>query len=289
MAVSSRVAGVRRHKVTRYSADGDIGGRAGLAVEEPLEIRVDGEVLATTMRTPGDDFDLALGFAITDGGVDPSRVGGMSYCGADAGEVVASPTAADLSGPYSGDFNVVNVATRDGAGPTTERHRHTVVSSACGICGADVVADLTDRAGSVAGDPLTLSPSAIRAIPATARAAQQGFEATGAMHAAALFDADGNLACLREDVGRHNAVDKVVGWAATAQRLPLAGTVLFTSGRIAYEIVAKAAVAGVPAIVAVSAPTSLAVELAEATGMTVVGFARDEDFTVYTAGHRITD
>ncbi|WP_108666884.1 formate dehydrogenase accessory sulfurtransferase FdhD [Euzebya rosea] len=279
----------RRRKVRRFRDGASIGGRASLAVEEPLEIRVDGDVVATTMRTPGHDFDLALGFAITDGGVSPDRVGGMSYCGVDAGEVVAAPTAADLAGPYSGDFNVVNVATRDGGGVAVVRRRQTVVTSACGVCGADVVADLRERAGSVAEDPLTVDADVIAGIPPAARAAQPGFEATGGMHAAASFAADGSLLALREDVGRHNAVDKVVGWAATAGRLPLAGTILFTSGRVAFEIVAKAAVAGIPMVVAVSAPTTLAVELAEEVGLTLVGFARDGDFTTYTATHRIHD
>ena len=279
----------QRAKVRRFRDGTGIGGRASPAVEEPLEIRVDGAVVATTMRTPGHDFDLALGFAITDGGVSPDRVGGMSYCGVDAGEVVATPTAADLAGPYSGDFNVVNVATRDGGGVAVARNRQTVVTSACGVCGSDVVADLRERAGSVAEDPLTVDADVIASIPPAARAAQPGFEATGGMHAAAAFAADGTLLALREDVGRHNAVDKVVGWAATTGRLPMAGTILFTSGRVAFEIVAKAAVAGIPMIVAVSAPTTLAVELAQEVGLTLVGFARDGDFTTYAATHRIHD
>ncbi len=279
--------GGRRVRVTRLDETSSIGGRDTVAVEEPLEVRVDGEVLATTMRTPGDDFDLALGFAILDGGVDPSRVGGMSYCGVDAGEQVV-PVAADLSGPYQGGFNVVNVATRDGAGPAVHRHRATAVSTACGICGADVVDDLTTRAGDLREDTTTVRADVLQGLGERARAEQRHFAATGGTHAAAVFTADGDLVVLREDVGRHNAVDKVVGWAATHASLPMAGHVLLTSGRAAFELVAKAAIAGFPVMVAVSAPTSLAVDLAERAGITLVGFARPGSCTVYTHPQRVT-
>lgn len=275
-----------RVRVTRVEGSSSIGGRATLAVEEPLEIRVDGQVLATTMRTPGDDFDLALGFAIADGGVAPERVGGMSYCGTDAGEAV-EPTAADLSGPYRGGFNVVNVATRDGAGAPAHRHRLTPVTSACGICGADVIADLATRAPDLSADTTAVPAALVQALGTTAREAQPGFAATGGMHAAAAFTPDGTLLALREDVGRHNAVDKLVGWAATHAGLPMAGRVLFTSGRAAFEIVAKAAIAGFPVLVAVSAPTSLAVDLAERAGVTLIAFARPGSCTVYTHPERV--
>lgn len=275
-----------RVRVQRHDGAEAVGGRATLAIEEPLEIRVDGHVMGTTMRTPGDDFDLALGFAITDGGVDPTDVLAMTYCGADAGEVVV-PSAADLSGPYTGDFNVVNVATRSGLGPPVHRHRPTPITSACGICGADVIADLAERAGSVADDPATFDPEAVAGIPPLARAAQAGFEATGATHAAAAVTPAGELRLLREDVGRHNAVDKVVGALAATGALPARGHLLFTSGRVAFEIVAKALVAGFAGVVAVSAPTSLAVRTAEEGGLTLVGFTRGDTFTVYANGHRI--
>lgn len=286
MSITGRVA-TSRTSVQRHDGDESLGGRATLAIEEPLEIRVDGTVLATTMRTPGNDFDLALGFSLTDGGVDPDNVQGMAYCGDDAGEVVASNAAADLAGPYTGGFNVVNVATRDHSGPPVHRHRPTIMNSACGICGADVIADLAQRTGSVADDDLHTTAQTILQIPDSARAAQEGFQATGATHAAAAFDAAGALQVLREDVGRHNAVDKIVGALATARALPAGGRILFTSGRIAYEIVAKALIAGFPMVVAVSAPTSLAVHAAEQAGMTLVGFARGEQFTVYTHPERI--
>ncbi|MGI9016537.1 MAG: formate dehydrogenase accessory sulfurtransferase FdhD [Euzebya sp.] len=276
-----------RTKVRRYSPADTIGGRATLAVEEPLEIRIDGAVVATTMRTPGNDFDLALGFAITDAALDPDVVAGMSYCGNEAGEVTISGAAADLSGPYRGDFNIVNVATHQAGGATVHRHRIAPISSACGICGADVIADLTQRAGSVAEDRMQVRDSTVVAIPQVARASQQGFEATGATHAAAAFTSDGALTVLREDVGRHNAVDKVIGALASEQALPATSMVLFTSGRVAFEIVAKALIARFAMIVAVSAPTSLAVQTAEAAGLTLVGFARGEDFTVYTHPQRV--
>lgn len=279
--VTSRVK-VRRHTGLDVS-----GGRATLAIEEPLEIRVDGAVVATTMRTPGNDFDLALGFAVTDAAVDPDEIIQISYCGPAAGEVSASGAAADLSGPYSGAFNVVNVATRAGSGAPIHRHRTSVISSSCGICGAEMIADLSARSGSVADDALGMTVETVAAIPRLARAAQAGFQATGATHAAAAFTADGTLHVLREDVGRHNAVDKVIGALAAAQGLPAKGSVLFSSGRVAYEIVAKALIAGFPAIVAVSAPTSLAVQSADEAGMTLIGFARDEDFTVYSRPDRL--
>ncbi|WP_370327371.1 formate dehydrogenase accessory sulfurtransferase FdhD [Euzebya sp.] len=278
-----------RVRVRRHDGDDAIGGRATLAVEEPLEIRVDGQVVATTMRTPGHDFDLALGFAITDGGLDPRAVDAMRYCGAGAGEVIASGAAADLSGPYAGDFNVVDVATRDRSGAAVHRHRATAVSTACGICGADVIADLTARAGSVADVGLPITPEVVAAIAPAVRAAQAGFEATGATHAAAAVAADGTIEVVREDVGRHNAVDKVIGALAAERRLPAHRSVLFTSGRVAFEIVAKALVAGFPALVAVSAPTSLAVEVADRAGLTLIGFARDDAFTVYSRSDRVVE
>lgn len=279
---------VRRHTTGGAGGEDDVGGRATLAVEEPLEIRMDGHVLAITMRTPGHDFDLALGFAITDGGVDPSDIGAMSYCGVDAGEQVGSHAAADLSGPYAGDFNVVNVATRAGDGPAVQRRRATAVTSACGICGTDVMADLVHRAGSVADDAVRVPRDVVAAVPDLVRRGQAGFDATGATHAAAAVGADGELLVLREDIGRHNAVDKVVGALASRQQLPAGGSVLFTSGRVAFEIVAKALVAGFPVIVSVSAPTSLAVETADAAGLTLVGFARHGTFTVYSHPDRIS-
>ncbi len=263
-----------------------MGGRATLAVEEPLEIRVDGQVLATTMRTPGADFDLALGLALTDGRLDPAAVTGITYCGPDSGEVVA-PTAADLSGPYAGEFSAVNVATVDRRGPAVERHRHGPVSSACGVCGADVIADLLAVTGAVESVDLAVPAAVISAIPQTVRRGQTGFDATGGLHAAAVLDEHGAVVSIREDVGRHNAVDKVVGDLATRRLLPAGDLVLFTSGRVAAEIVAKALIAGVSIVVAVSAPTSLAVEMATAAGMTLVGFARGPEFTVYSRPDRI--
>jgi FdhD protein len=275
--VRPRRPATRRVAVRRVGADGAVGGRATLAVEAPLEVLVDGRVLATTMRTPGDDLDLALGFAITDGGVDPAAVATVGYCGGDA----AAP------GPYGGDYGAVQVATRSGAGAPVHRHRATAVTSACGICGADVLDDLLVRAGSVADDRTTVAADVVAGVGAAVRAVQRGFEATGAMHAAAAVAADGAVRLVREDVGRHNAVDKLVGAMAAAGDLPARGALLSTSGRIAFEIVAKALVAGFPVVVAPSAPTSLAVEAADAGGQALVGFARGGDFTVYTHPWRI--
>lgn len=269
-----------RQRVTRVRPDEVVGGRASLAVEEPLEMHIDGQVLATTMRTPGHDFDLCLGYAITDAGISPDQVESIRYCGEDAGEVVP-PVTADLSGPYRGEFNVLNLQTRARTGPLVPRRRAGPVSSACGVCGADVVADLVDRAGSVADDAVEVSAATVADVPERALEAQKGFRRTGGMHAAGAFAADGTLLVLREDVGRHNALDKLIGSLARAGVDPAAGFVVVTS-RCSMEMVQKTATFGCPVLVAVSAPTALAVELAERAGLTVCAFARGEGCNVYS-------
>ena len=234
-----------------------------LAVEEPLEIRVGGTPVTVTMRTPGHDFDLAAGFLATEG---VGRVRTMTHC-------------AD---------NVVDVALHDGATLPTTAERSFYMTSACGVCGK-ASADAVRLASpyDVAADEVRVSSATLAALPERLRAAQRAFDRTGGLHAAGLFDAGGTLCCVREDVGRHNAVDKVVGWAAQEGRLPLAASVLLVSGRASFELAQKAVMAGIPVLAAVSAPSSLAVELAEESGLTLVGFLRGPSMNVYAGAHRV--
>ena len=264
-----------RRRVVRLRDGGQVGGRDDLAVEEPLEIRVDGQVVSVTMRTPGDDFELALGYCLTERIVAADDVAGIRYCTTDA------------PGPYQGDFNVVDLGTRSGVGPPPALVRRTSTSTSCGICGSDSIAAVRKAVPDVGADGVRVDPTVLPRLAERAREAQAAFDVTGGVHAAALFTPDGELVALREDVGRHNAVDKLVGWAATEGRLPLTGHVLFVSGRAAFEIVQKALVAGLPVGVAVSAPTALAVDLADEAGMTLVGFLRGDRANVYSHPQRL--
>lgn len=246
-----------------------------VVVEEPLEIRVDGTPVAVTMRTPGDDFDLVLGWLHAEGLI------------AAAADVRTLMHCQDLDEAGRPTFNVVDVATPPGA-PLVVSPRAVTTSSACGMCGAASIEATRRRSRYDLGeDGVRLDPRLLLELPRRLRAHQSGFERTGGTHAAGLFDARGELLCVREDVGRHNAVDKVVGWALRAQRLPLRGCVLVVSGRAGYELVQKAVLAGAPAMVSVSATTSLAVELARESGLTLVSFVRDERLTVYSAPRRV--
>jgi FdhD protein len=243
-----------------------------LAVEEPMEVRVNGGAVSVTMRTPGNDFELAVGFCLTEGVVrSPSEVAAVSYCTGD--------------GPDA--YNVVDVRLRDPAPVAASLRRNVYTTSSCGLCGTASIDAVRRRVGDVSGDPVRVPPEILATLPGRLRAAQQVFERTGGLHAAGLFTAAGELVCLREDVGRHNAVDKVVGWAANEGRLPLAGHVLVVSGRVAFEIAHKALVAGVPVLAAVSAPSSLAVSLAESAGLTLVGFLRGSSMNVYAGEARV--
>ena len=251
-----------------------------LATEEPLEIRLqagdDTQTVAVTMRTPGHDFELAAGFLHNEGIIsEPAMLSGITYC-----------VDADVDAEQR--YNIVNVGLRLPRLPelaTLERHFFT--TSACGVCGKaslDAIA-MRDCPALPAGPLLT--PSQLTALPQALRAGQGLFDATGGLHAAGLFDAGGTLLCLREDVGRHNAVDKLIGWALMQRRLPLHGCILLVSGRASYEILQKSTVAGVPVVCAVSAPSHLAVELARRFGVTLVGFLRGERFNVYAGVERI--
>ncbi|XAS68353.1 formate dehydrogenase accessory sulfurtransferase FdhD [Micrococcaceae bacterium Sec5.7] len=250
-----------------------------LAVEEPLEIRLGQMSFSVTMRTPGNDFDLVAGFLVSEGIIwSPDQLLALRYC---AGE--------DENGIQT--FNVVEAQLRpDVVLPDTGRNVYT--SSSCGICGTDSIEAVRKSSHhSPAADGLTVPVETLASLPERLREAQVVFDATGGVHAAGLFrmtdDGGAELMCLREDVGRHNAVDKVIGWALRERLLPLAGTVLQVSGRASFELVQKASLAGIPVLAAVSAPSSLAVELAEASGITLAGFSRGTSLNVYAGHERI--
>jgi len=248
-----------------------------VTVEEPLEIRVGGLSLAVTMRTPGNDFDLAIGFLLSEGLIGAAKdVQTLMHC-QDEGED-GLPT-----------YNVVDVTLAPGVTPPAAGAvRASYITSSCGICGkASIEAITTTSRYAVAQDRASIDPRVLATLPTTLRAQQKVFDRTGGLHAAGLFTAKGELLVAREDVGRHNAVDKVIGWAAREDRLPLTGHILCVSGRASFELTQKALMAGIPALAAVSAPSSLAVELATEVGMTLVGFVRDPRLTVYSGAERL--
>ena len=261
-----------RRPVVRFDGDTSVTRPDTLVVEEPLELRVAGEPLTVTMRTPGDDMDLAAGFLVSEGVVSRTdQLTSMRYC-----------AGTDEQGRNT--YNVLDLTLT----VPPPRARAFFTSSSCGLCGtASLEAVRTASAYDVSGDPLTVTPGLIRALPDRLREEQRVFDRTGGLHAAGLFAADGALLCLREDVGRHNAVDKVVGWALRGGALPLTGTVLMVSGRASFELVQKAWMAGIPCLAAVSAPSSLAVDLAVEAGMTLLGFVRGATMNVYAGGHRV--
>ncbi|RFA10210.1 sulfurtransferase FdhD [Subtercola boreus] len=270
-----------RRRVTRFT----VGERSRtredfLAAEEPLEIRVGGRALAITMRTPGHDFELAAGFLVSEGVISRGdQFASARYC--------AGATEEGLN-----TYNVLDVVLAEGvAPPDPSLERNFFTTSSCGLCGkASIDAVRTLSQYETASDPLVVSSELLASFPDVLRSQQEVFEKTGGLHAAALFDGrTGRLLVLREDVGRHNAVDKVVGWAVTADLLPLAGTVLMVSGRASFELVQKASMAGIPVLAAVSAPSSLAAELAEEMGITLVGFLRGSTMNVYSRTDRVDD
>ncbi|MGI9091974.1 MAG: formate dehydrogenase accessory sulfurtransferase FdhD [Mycobacteriales bacterium] len=248
-----------------------------LVAEEPLEIRLAGRALAVTMRTPGDDFDLAAGFLASEGVIaSDAELAAIRYCSGtnDAGE---------------NTYNVLDVDLAPGVDvPQMSLQRNVFTSSSCGVCGkASLESVRTASRFTVGDDPISVEPDLIAALPDRLRAAQGVFETTGGLHAAGLFDSAGGLVSIREDVGRHNAVDKLVGAAVREGRLPLAGHILLVSGRASFELVQKAAMAAIPVMAAVSAPSSLAVELAEDAGITLIGFLRGDSMNVYSGAHRL--
>jgi FdhD protein len=249
-------------------------GRDQVACEEPLEIRLGDVPLAVVMRTPGHDEELALGFLATERVIaDPSQVLSVRHCGSGS-----DPEAAD---------NVVRVRLQPQTRVDLEALRRNLYASAsCGICGKATI-DNALAAGPPLEDPARFRPALLYALPQSLEKAQPVFTRTGGLHAAALFDGQGRLRAAREDVGRHNAVDKIVGWALGRRLLPLSGHALLVSGRISYEIVQKALAARIPLVAAVSAPSSLAVGFAERARMTLVGFLRGRGFNVYGEADRV--
>ncbi|MDQ0810064.1 FdhD protein [Streptomyces sp. B3I7] len=272
-----------RRKVIRIR-DGAVSARPDtLVAEEPLEIRLNGRQLAITMRTPGDDFALAVGFLVSEGVLGAAdELRNIVYC--------AGATADGVN-----TYNVVDVQTAPGVViPDITLERNVYTTSSCGLCGKaslDAVRTTArwaiDDGDESAGAPLRLEPELLSGLPDRLRAAQRVFDRTGGLHAAALFSEDGELLDVREDVGRHNAVDKLVGRALQNDALPLSRTILMVSGRASFELAQKAVMAGIPVLAAVSAPSSLAVDLAAETGLTLVGFLRGASMNIYAGDHRI--
>jgi len=275
-----------RRRVLRVTLPGDgrPGGSAAradfLAGEEPLGIRVDGTALTMTMRTPGDDLELAAGFLVSEAIVgSPADIAEIKLC---------DGTACGHAG-HDAMGNVADVTLAPGVIVAPGARRNFLTTSACGICGKASVEDICVLPHApLAADVTRFAPVMLAALPDRLRDAQRVFSRTGGLHAAGLFSADGELLVAREDVGRHNAVDKVVGWALLGGRLPLAGCVLLVSGRASFELVQKAVLAGIPLLAAVSAPSSLAVDLAEQAGLTLVGFLRGPSMNVYTRADRLS-
>ena len=270
----------RRRVIRLTVGDCSVSKEDRLAVEEPLEIRVGGRPLAVTMRTPGHDFDLAAGFLVSEGvitrGEDYSTA---RYC--------AGATDEGLN-----TYNVLDVTLAPGvAPPDPSLERSFYTTSSCGLCGkASIDAVRTQSVYDVRDDALQIDAEFLALLPHKLRSEQAVFDKTGGLHAAALFDGrSAKMLVLREDVGRHNAVDKVVGWALKQDLLPLRGTVLMVSGRASFELTQKAMMAGIPVLAAVSAPSSLAADLATEVGMTLVGFLRGSSMVIYAGDERVVE
>jgi FdhD protein len=266
-----------RRPIVRITGTGRRSRPDALAVEEPLELRVGGRALAVTMRTPGHDVELAHGFLLTEGVIgDRADVLHARYCG-----------SVDEDGRNT--YNVLDLTLAPhvpAPDPTVERNFYT--TSSCGVCGkASLDAVRLRTRFPPAADPVSVSPSVLATLPDALRARQRVFDRTGGLHAAGLFTATGTPLVVREDVGRHNAVDKVLGWAVLNGQVPAAATILMVSGRASFELVQKAVMAGVPVLAAVSAPSSLAADLADEAGLTLVGFVRGGSMNVYTGLERL--
>lgn len=262
-----------RRPVQRLTSDGARRRPDTLAVEEPLEIRISGEPFVVTMRTPGNDVELATGFLLTEGAITRGEdVRAAIHCGGPG------------SGGEENTYNVLDLTLTVPA----PKPRSFYTTSACGVCGKDSIESVRmDSPYDLTVDRAPLQRELFASLPSRLREHQAGFDKTGGTHAAGLFTYDGEAIVVREDVGRHNAVDKVIGWAALNDRLPLTETALQVSGRASFELVQKAAMAGVPVFGAVSAPSSLAADMAEESGITLAGFMRAEHMNVYTHGYRL--
>jgi FdhD protein len=283
-AMSGRTARRRLLRIrlpdTGVPGDTHVSERSDLlATEEPLGIRVGGQALTMTMRTPGDDVDLAAGFLVSEGIVHaPEDIATIRLC---------DGTACGHAG-HDGTGNIVDVELRPGLVAEPPVRRNFMTTSACGVCGKASTDELfVARTWDIGQDRVQVPASRLAELPQALRDAQRVFASTGGLHAAGVSGPGGELLVVREDVGRHNAVDKVVGWALRQDRLPMRGCVLLVSGRASFELVQKAVLAGFPVLAAVSAPSSLAAELAAEAGLTLVGFLRGGSMNVYTHPQRI--
>jgi FdhD protein len=266
-----------RRRVQHVTTDDAVARPETLVVEEPLEIRVNGTPITVTMRTPGSDIELARGFLLTEGVIaHRNDVLTVRYCKGATDEGVNT-------------YNVLDVTLAEHVPmPEVDVTRNFYTTSSCGVCGkASLDAIRLISRHCPGDDPSTVAAETLSALPDKLRAAQKVFASTGGLHGAALFDTDGTMLAVREDIGRHNAVDKVIGWALEADRIPLTGTVLLVSGRASFELTQKAVMAGIPVLAAVSAPSSLAVDLASQSGLTLVAFLRGESMNLYTRPDRI--
>ncbi|GAB2998507.1 formate dehydrogenase accessory sulfurtransferase FdhD [Mycobacterium bourgelatii] len=266
-----------RRRVKHLAADQTITRPEVLAVEEPLEIRLNGKPVTVTMRTPGSDIELAQGFLLTEGMIARREdVVTIRYCDGRGEDGLNT-------------YNVLDVSLAAGVGlPDLDVTRNFYATSSCGVCGkASLEAVRLISRYAPGDDPVIVEADTLRVLPDQLRSAQKVFASTGGLHAAALFSADGTMLAVREDIGRHNAVDKVVGWALQNDRIPVDGSVLLVSGRASFELTQKALMAGIPVLAAVSAPSSLAVSLAEESGITLVAFLREDSMNIYTRADRI--
>ena len=268
-----------RCRAQHLTAESAIARPETLVVEEPMEIRVNGRPITVTMRTPGSDIELAQGFLLTEG-ITTRRddVLAVRYCRGSAG-----PDGANT-------YNVLDVTLAgDVPPPSVDITRNFYTTSSCGVCGkASIDAVRLVSRYSTADQTVNIAASTLTAMPDRLRSAQKVFSSTGGLHGAALFDPDGTMLVVREDIGRHNAVDKVIGWALENDRIPLGRAVLLVSGRASFELTQKCAMAGAPILAAVSAPSSLAVELAVQSGITLVAFLRGDSMNVYSRPDRVT-
>ncbi|MGH3652441.1 formate dehydrogenase accessory sulfurtransferase FdhD [Glutamicibacter sp.] len=268
-----------RRRVVRATLEGSRVREEKLAGEEPLEIRFGHTSYTTSMRTPGDDFDMVTGFLVGEGIISaPEHLASLRYC-----------AGTDEAGNQT--YNVIEVQLGPGTKhPDLLAARNVVTSSACGICGTNSIDEVRKKAAfAPSAESGQVQLETLLGMPDTLRESQQLFSATGGVHAAGLFSASGELLILREDVGRHNAVDKVIGAALRDGLLPLGNAVLQVSGRASFELVQKAAMAGIPVLAAVSAPSSLAADLAEESGLTLAAFSRGRSVNLYTHAQRVID
>lgn len=263
-----------RRRMRRISPNGIVERPDALAVEEPLEIRLDGRSLTVTMRTPGSDIELVHGFLLGEGIIHTAE------------DVVSARYCAGTDEDGHNTYNVLDIHLRI---PTRVKARNFLTTSACGLCGKTALDEVRTRTRyPLPTSSITLDSDTLAVLPDRLRTRQTVFDATGGLHAAGLFTTDGTALAVREDIGRHNAVDKVLGWALLQNRIPAHDLILIVSGRASFELVQKAVMAGIPILGAVSAPSSLAVDLATESGLTLVGFLRGDTMNIYTRPDRLT-